>query len=64
MAHFYGITALQRQLNLAGRADGGGFIVFFSMPPGFSVSASLCSAVVIFAGKVYSGRHSILRETI
>ena len=27
MAHFYGVTGLQRQLNLAGEADGGGFIV-------------------------------------
>ena len=53
MAHFYGVTALQRQLNLAGGADGGGFIVFFSMPPGFSVSTSLGLAMVIFAGKVY-----------
>ena len=53
MAHFYGVTGLQRQLNLAGEVDGGGFIVFFSIHPGFSVSASLGLAMVIFAGKVY-----------
>ena len=33
--------------------DVGRFIVFFSMPPGLSVSALLRLAMVIFAGKVY-----------
>ena len=36
-----------------GGDNGGGFIVFFSMPPGYSVRASLGLAMVIFAGKVY-----------
>ena len=32
MPHFYGVTGLQRQFNIGGGADGGGLIVFFSMP--------------------------------
>ena len=53
MPHVYGVTALQCQLNLGGETDGGGFIVFFSMPLGFSMTVLLCSAMAIFVGKVY-----------